>query len=380
MLNESIPVNIKIEGDLISEVSSFSANRKSNPQINFDRALVFPGLINSHDHLDFNLFPKLGNKTYNNYNEWGAYIHGNFKKEIDAVLKIPKDLRSLWGIYKNLLCGVTTVVNHGEKCGNHPDLLTVFEGTHCLHSVKLEKYWKLKMNNPFKINQPVNIHSGEGKDMSSKEEINELIRWNLFHKKMIGVHAVAMTAAQAAKFEAIVWCPETNYFLLNKTADIAILKNHTSILFGTDSALTGSWNFWEHLRLARKTKLLNDSLLFDSFTIKAAQTWNLNTGKINRGSNADLIVAKMKNGDTYFDSFFSLSPADLLLVVHKGKINLFDESVLPQLKGEDLTVFSKISIFGSCKYVKGDLPGLMKKINTYHPKINFGEYNLQHFI
>jgi cytosine/adenosine deaminase-related metal-dependent hydrolase len=39
----------------------------SMPALDLNGALAFPGLINSHDHLDFNLFPPLANRIYNNY-------------------------------------------------------------------------------------------------------------------------------------------------------------------------------------------------------------------------------------------------------------------------------------------------------------------------
>src|ERR1700744_537954 len=77
--------------------------------IELDGAIAFPGLINSHDHLDFNLFPSLKNRAYSNYTEWGKDIHEQNKGIINAVLKIPKALRVQWGVYKNLLSGVTTV-------------------------------------------------------------------------------------------------------------------------------------------------------------------------------------------------------------------------------------------------------------------------------
>ena len=72
-------------------------------QLQFDQAIAFPGLINSHDHLDFNLFPPLRNKFYCNYAEWGADIQQKNHDCIQAVLKIPRQLRTEWGIYKNLL-------------------------------------------------------------------------------------------------------------------------------------------------------------------------------------------------------------------------------------------------------------------------------------
>src|SRR6185312_14526801 len=115
-----------------------------------------------------------------------------------------------------------------------------------------------KLNNFFTNRRPFAIHIGEGTDKASHDEINELIRWNLFKRKIIGVHGVAMDEDQAAAFEALVWCPASNYFLLNDTASIDELKIKTTILFGTDSTLTSSWNLWEHLRIARDTLLLTD--------------------------------------------------------------------------------------------------------------------------
>src|SRR5581483_1483855 len=118
--------------------------------ISFDDVIAFPGLINSHDHLDFNLFPKLGNKLHNNYVEWSNYIHANNKGTINRVLQIPKQLRVQWGIYKNLINGVTTVVNHGPMLKIDSDIITVFQQYHLLHSIQLEKYWKYLLNKPFK--------------------------------------------------------------------------------------------------------------------------------------------------------------------------------------------------------------------------------------
>src|SRR5450432_1163173 len=62
--------------------------------IDFEDAIAFPGLINSHDHLDFNLFPQTGNRIYNNYTEWGKDIHKQNKEEIYRVQQIPRQLRT----------------------------------------------------------------------------------------------------------------------------------------------------------------------------------------------------------------------------------------------------------------------------------------------
>jgi len=372
LVGSNDPVYIEISDGKIAGISSSAIKpAKDNLQLTFDDALAFPGLINSHDHLDFNLFPQLGDKIYRNYTEWGGYIHKNYKKEIADILKIPAPLRSRWGIYKNLLCGVTTVVNHGEHLATDDDLITVFEQCRCLHSIQFEKNWRLKLNKPGERKLPIAIHVGEGDDWLSYYEIHQLIRWNLLRRKLIGIHAVAMSESQAKKFNALVWCPQSNIFLLNKTAKISLLKDHAAILFGTDSTLTSNWNIWEHLRLARKTGEATDEELYNMLNKNASTTWQLTCGEIAAGKDADMVVAKIKNSKDDFNAFFLLDPADLQLVIHKGNIRLFDEKLLPQLKILDLNNFSKIYTTGACKYVQGDLPGLMAKIREHNPSIEF---------
>jgi cytosine/adenosine deaminase-related metal-dependent hydrolase len=356
-------VDIGIQTGLIVDASTLDSN---TPSLHFDDAIVFAGLINSHDHLDFNLFPPMGNKIYNNYTEWGKHIHKIYKDEIHDILKIPVALRAQWGVYKNLLAGVTTIVNHGERLNVGNSVITVLESAQSLHSVRFQKNWKVWLNNPFKRKIPVNIHVGEGTDYSATQEIDVLTDWNFLHRELIGVHAVAMTKNQAKKFKAIVWCPESNYFLLNKTASVNLLKNDTEILFGTDSTLTGSWDIWDHIQLARKIKLLSDEELYNTLTVNPAKIWQLNSGEISIGKDADIVIAKNRGR-----KFFDTTPSDLLLVMHSGHIRLFDALLLDQLTGVNIDHYSKIYINNNCKYVFGDLPGLMDKIQAYNPNVKF---------
>jgi cytosine/adenosine deaminase-related metal-dependent hydrolase len=357
-------VSIGISG---GKITSLQAVEEREPQFTFSGAVAFPGLINSHDHLDFNLFPQLGDKIYDNYVEWGDYIQDNYKDEIDAVLKIPQNLRTQWGIYKNLLCGVTTVVNHGVDLAIDDPLIRVFNRCQNLHSVAREKYWRLRLNNPLKVKIPAVIHIGEGSDIGAFTEINELLRWTLLHRDLIAVHGVAMKPSQAADFKALVWCPQSNYFLLNKTAHIDQLKRHTQILFGTDSTLTSTWDAWDHIRMAQKTNLLTDGELYDSLTINPAKVWKLNSGKIAPGKTADIVIAKDKGG------FCTTECTDLLMVIHEGNIRLFDEEMYGQVcnGGIDVTAYTKVYLGDSCKYVQGDLPGLMGQIQQHHPAVQF---------
>lgn len=366
------PVNIRVaEGRIANIWASPLGHVPGEFNLEFKNAIVFPGLINSHDHLDFNLFPALGDRTYRNYTEWGRYIHKTYKDKIERVMKVPIGLREQWGIYKNLLNGVTTVVNHGKKIKKHAGPISVFENCQCIHSVQFEKKWWLSLNNPLKMNLPVAIHTGEGIDEASAKEIDKLIGRNVLKRDIIGIHGVAMNEEQAQSLKALVWCPESNYFLLGKTAPVAQLKENVPIMFGTDSTLTGNWNLWEHIRKAKATKQLTDIELFETLTTNAANTWKLQTGKIAEGRDADIVVARERKGASATEAFFMLNPEDILMVVHKGHIVLFDEDLYTQLKSIDLDNYGRVYIKTACKYVLGNLPQLMHRISEFYRGVSF---------
>ena len=341
--------------------------------IEFENAIAFPGLINSHDHLDFNLFPRVGNRIYNNYYEWGKDIHLQNRKTIDAVLKIPIQLRTLWGLYKNLLNGITTVVNHGAKLTVTDPFITVLQNNYSLHSTRFEKHWRLKLNNVFAKKHPYVIHLGEGTDAMAHDEIDTFIKNNFLNRSLFTVHGVAMDEEQAKRFKAMVWCPDSNFFLLNATADIKRLKTKTRILFGTDSTLTADWNIWNHLRLARKTGLMNDRELFNALTKTPSVAWEQqNSGMISNGKSADIIVAGPV-GSHGLNEFYSLNPKNMLLILQQGEIRLFDEAIKEQVTKShvDISRFSKINVDGNWKYVYGHLPQLIREVKNYYPQAHF---------
>jgi len=370
-------VDIRIANGVIKDVigDPQKDSISNEPTIIFDDAIVFPGLINSHDHLDFNLFPQLGNKVYNNYVEWGNDIHEQDADTIRSIQKIPKHLRVEWGIYKNLLNGVTTVVDHGMQFKVSNELITVFQNTQSLHSVRMEQWWPLKLNNIFNLKFPVTIHVGEGTDLASFNEINKLIKWNVFKRDLVGIHGVAMNREQATSFKALVWCPASNFFLVGTSAPVNQLKHSTKIIFGTDSTVSASRDIWEQLRIAKATHMLKDYELFKALTTVPADVWGMKgRGSIIKNNRADVVVAKKRNALQGLEAFFAVTPEDIFMVMHKGNINLFDSSLLPQVEKAGVAVdgYYKLNVGGTDKYVKGNMPELMKQIREHCPNIDLG--------
>ena len=217
------------------------------------------------------------------------------------------------------------------------------------------------------------IHTGEGTSKRSADEIDELIKYNLLRRNLIGVHGVAMNPDQAKHFKALVWCPESNKILLDHHARIHDLKTSTTIVFGSDSTLTGSWNIWKHLRLARTLQQVTDDELFGMITDAPARLWNLNKGQLQPKKDADIVVLKMKNKSSGISELFSANPEDILLIVHKGQIRLFDKSLLSQFRTLPVNLFryNQVNINENTKFVEGDLPGLIGEIRKYNPTIHF---------
>ena len=112
--------------------------------------------------------------------------------------------------------------------------------------------------------------------------------------------------------------------------------------------------------------MLTDTELYNSLHVGGTAEWQTNPH--NTGT---IVVAEKNAQGTALESFFSTEPADILLVIHQENIRLFDETMLAQLGNINLNEFSRIYINGTCKYVQGDLPELMKQIKEYYPEAIF---------
>ncbi|HEV7780204.1 MAG TPA: hypothetical protein VGO58_03010 [Chitinophagaceae bacterium] len=348
--------HLLVRNGIIESVSSDrgTLNKETCKRLEFDGAIFLPGFVNSHDHLDFNCYPQLGNRIYSNYTGWGPDIQSTHAATIKEVQSIPLALRIQWGLYKNLFNGFTTVVNHGAKLDIPDKLIDVIQECSSLHSPAFEKNWKWKLNNPFNRKGPVIMHMGEGTDKAASDEIDEVIHANKTWRKIVAVHGVAMKEEQAEKLAGLVWCPASNYFLLNKTAPVDKLKKKTTVVFGTDSTLTAAWNCREHFQLAMKDNMITEKELLAMLAGKPAGLWKIKEA----GTKANLLVVKKNT------SIFNLGPEDILLVMQNGQIRLIDEMIGYKPEG-----FTRVHLNDTIKYVQGDPAGLAKDIKQFYPEL-----------
>jgi len=352
-----------LDGTINSVIAEPVKGSNHSHVINFKDALAFPGLFNAHDHLEFNLFPRLRSRYYRDYLEWGNDIQKLYSKEIDAALKIPVELRMKFGMIKNLLNGITTVMHHGNKSIKKSDqIINVIDSYNYLHSISLEKNWRIKLNLIFN-KLPFVVHLGEGIGDVIENEVNKLFKWNLFKKKIIAVHGISLNPNHTDKLTALIWCPDSNLFLYNKTANIIELKNRMPVLFGSDSNLTSDPNFWNHIRTARAINALNDEELINSMTSLPGELLNVkDIGKIKNGCRADIVVVKKKS-ENHYDAFFNINPEDILLIIRSGKIILFDESLEHECAYLN---YRRFKIRGAVKFTDKEIVSVIKKLEGYN--------------
>lgn len=260
--------------------------------------LALPGLINAHDHLDLNLFPRLGDPPYSNFYAWGRAIYHPDKSPVRDILRVALADRLWWSAYKQLISGVTTVVHHNpfyRRVLGRRFPVKVFKRYGWAHSLghndDVAAAFARSGDRPFII------HAAEGVDAASSDEIDQLDRLGVLAANTVLVHAIALSTAQirtlAERKVRVVWCPSSNQHLYRQTAPVdALLKHGVPVALGTDATLSGTPTLWDELRAAQATGLVTPDDLLTMVTTTAASIFGLRDGRgtLRPTAPADLVL------------------------------------------------------------------------------------------
>jgi len=109
--------------------------------------------------------------------------------------------------------------------------------------------------------------------------------------------------------------------------------------------------------------------LFNMLTVNAGQIWKLPGYVSSEKLPGDMVIAKAKKHNA-LESFFDINPEDILLVIHKGMIRLFDECLYEQLALGlfNMENFTRLTVYGANKFVQGNITALIKEIRRYYPE------------
>jgi cytosine/adenosine deaminase-related metal-dependent hydrolase len=307
--------------------------------------LVFPGLVNAHDHLHVNGVPPLPQTApFPNAYAWARAFEAHFRvPEVAAALAVPAAIRYRQGGLKNLLAGVTTVGHHDPW---HPALdepefpVGLCRRFGWCHSLGQAPRWGGRLGrllaprpgtfgpparSSFRrtpANAPWIIHLAEGTDRVAAGELDALERLGLLRANTVLVHGVALddegVARTIAAGAAVVWCPASNLAILGKTLSPRALFAAGRLALGTDSRLSGSRDLLDELRVAAKHGDLSAKELFFLASAAGARVLRVpDVGGLNVGQRGDVVILRDTGADPY-QALVGARRADLRAVVRGG--------------------------------------------------------------
>jgi cytosine/adenosine deaminase-related metal-dependent hydrolase len=324
--------------------------------------LIFPGLINAHDHLHLNSIPPLPQSApFSNSYQWILAFQGYFADpRVAAAVAVAKLPRYLQGGLKNLLAGTTSVAHHDpwHAALDHPafpvGLLRDFGWSHSLglgvgdwglgigdqesstsSPQPLPRYGPT-VDQSFAATpeaQPWIIHLAEGTDEVAAAELGLLDRLGCLAGNTVLVHGVGLTRADIERViergAALVWCPSSNLAMLSRTLDPRRLADAGRLALGSDSRLSGARDLLDELRVAAAHSDLAPRELLRIATADASRILRMpDAGGLAAGQRADLLNLRDTGGDPY-RALLDIRRAEICAVVRGGAPVVTD----PQFEG-----------------------------------------------
>jgi 5-methylthioadenosine/S-adenosylhomocysteine deaminase len=379
---------VRISGGKIVDFSSSGTKNYTLKK----QHILFPAIINAHDHLFGTYYPKIGDGPYVCWLPW------DFDLKSSEVYKernknSPFDIYMV-GSYKNLLSGVTTVHDHIPHVVNDPliDKLPIrvlkrYTLSHeaSAYDLKWGEGIELEHRKAVEQNVPYVTHIEEGWDEESRRGIDILLEHNALTEHTVIIHGIAFSQKDiglVSKSRAnFIWCPGSNMFMFGKTAKIKeILEAGVNTSIGTDSPSSGEINILEEIRFAKKTYReiydteLDDRLIVRMITKNPAKAIRMEDklGSIGKGKLGDLLVVAGDGKDPYV-SLVNAGLRDVALVMMEGT-PLYGDTDYAEIFEDLGNECTHIKVEGKEKLVVGDPQGLINKLRKtvgFHKELPF---------
>jgi cytosine/adenosine deaminase-related metal-dependent hydrolase/ubiquinone/menaquinone biosynthesis C-methylase UbiE len=365
------PASVSIVGKYVHSLRDRSPihhriDDKSEGCVDLSGYLLLPGLINAHDHLEFSLFPNIGNGPYQNSAQWADDIHSTTASLIAQHRKVPRTIRLWWGAIRNLLCGVTTVCHHNPIS---PDLLSsefpirVVSDFGWAHSLALEPQLASKFAES-DADLPFIIHAAEGVDEKSVQEVFELDRMHALDQRTVLVHGLACTPEAVSlinrRFAALILCPTSNGFLFDRSPSLAFIRSLDTVALGSDSSLTAAGDLLDEIAFTHSLIGLDANSVYGMVTNRAADILRLRQGegRLWPGSVADMVGVRDR-GLTPAETLAQLTMEQVELVIVGGRVQLASPTILKRLPLALTEGLQLLEVDGHQRWVRAPIEKLL---------------------
>ncbi len=311
--------------------------------------IIFPGLIDAHNHPSYNSFPTLmfNNFPFGHRDEWGGDAEYTDWKNKRTALRgnaqvndANKDTITKYGECLELMAGCIAIQgqSNDEIEHSHPDVI--------LYNIEEfpSRIWcdifpwlstatdrtNLSMKIAGGAVNATMIHLCEGPDATSLAQFATWRNWGMLNRTVAIIHGTALGVTEFAQMAAagakLLWAPMSNMKLYGATANVKAAKD-AGVLIGLspDWTPSGCYNLLEELGYAwHLNQTLYDNAftpreMCDMVTINNAICAGLSNryGKIASGFNAGLMVIQGDPTDPYM-SLINARPGDVLLTIVDG--------------------------------------------------------------
>jgi cytosine/adenosine deaminase-related metal-dependent hydrolase/SAM-dependent methyltransferase len=373
--SETVRTDVRVTDGRIDSIgcSSHALRGAARRGVDLSGYLLLPGLINAHDHLDFALFPRLGNGGYRNFIEWAADIHRPDESPVREHRAVPKQTRLWWGGIRNLLAGVTTVCHHNPyeaQVFDNGFAVRVLRDFDWAHSLQMDPSAAEASPTDSRANRPFILHLAEGVDPECAEEIFHLARGRGIDDRTVLVHGLGLDARGLELLNgaraSLIWCPSSNIFLFGRTHDRQTIQSLHNVAIGSDSPLTAQGDLLDEVRFAHDVVGMPVEDLYSLVTTRSAQLLRLRDaeGAIRVGSAADFVAVR-DTGATPARTLVSLSHRDIELVVIAGSVQLASVPMLARLPRFAATGLRSLSVGGEIRWIRAPLRRLLAETHAH---------------
>jgi 5-methylthioadenosine/S-adenosylhomocysteine deaminase len=312
------------------------------------KGLVFPGLVDLHNHLAYNTLPLWKapkDLPYGTRYQWPrAATYGRDISNPAQAYAIAAGAAALrYAEVKAVVGGATSIQ------GSPATKPRVFPGW-MLRNVEKERFegvrhaWRQSVlpETPEKLAKygkdmakgaVLAYHLAEGTAKELRAELELLEDAGCLQHTLVGIHSTALTRADWSRWGAVggtvVWSPFSNVWLYGDTTDVlGARKAGLRVCLGCDWSPSGTRNLLGELKVARlwSEEQLDDALdartLCEMVTSNPgevlAEVWKRPVGRLVPGALADLCVLRRRDADPY-EALVTATEADVRLVMVGGR-------------------------------------------------------------
>ncbi len=331
---------------------------------------IFPGLIDLHNHLTWNVHPRwsAGTLTGARY-EWQAMDSYAAKLAGPQYLirgDVPCDTERFAEV-KALVWGATSTTGSliddctrglARNLDFYSGLFTNTSNAEPLQyrifPLELNEAAEASVRKGLDANQPVVVHLCEGTDASAARELRMADAHRFLRPGLVIIHGVPLLdrdfAALGRNGVGFVWSPRSNDELYGRTADVAAAKKYVTMAIAPDWSPSGSSGMIDELRYAAIWNGRQSPVVFTAQELVQMATTNPaklariddKVGRLAKGLRADYVVVRGGSFKDAYEQLLYASHENMLAVAVQGRPLYGDAAMIklinPSARIEPITV------------------------------------------